>query len=97
MLGPADFMALLHAAGAESQFTSLVWVTNHYRWIVWKLACYEHHCPQQFAGRMLTAPIVLDQLKYRYTSTKASFLRVTMHCLYNFKCHGQIKCVAVKF
>ena len=40
-------------------------MANHYRWIVWKLACYERRLPQQLAGRMLTAPVVLNQLKYR--------------------------------
>ena len=62
---PAAFVQLLQAAGADTEHCSEAWVANHYRWIVWKLACYERRLPQQLAGRMLTVPIVLDQLKYR--------------------------------
>ena len=67
-LGAADFMVLLHAAGAEPQYCSEAWVANHYRWVVWKLACYERRCPDQLAGRMLTVPVILDQLRYRCSS-----------------------------
>ena len=59
------FAQLLHAAGADTEHCSEAWVANHYRWIVWKLACYERRLPQQLAGCMLTLPVVLDQLKYR--------------------------------
>ncbi len=65
-MGAPAFVTLLHAAGAEAQHCSEAWVGNHYRWIVWKLACYERRCPEQLLGRMLTVPIILDQLKYRY-------------------------------
>ncbi|EIE22396.1 hypothetical protein COCSUDRAFT_56086 [Coccomyxa subellipsoidea C-169] len=65
-LGHAEFAALLHAAGAEQQYASVAWVTNHFRWVVWKLACYERQFPAHLAGRMLTPSLVLDQLKYRY-------------------------------
>ena len=61
----AAFVLLLRAAGADAEHCSEAWVANHYRWIVWKLACYERRLPQQLAGRMLTVPVVLDQLKYR--------------------------------
>ncbi|KAL1427664.1 hypothetical protein MTO96_017353 [Rhipicephalus appendiculatus] len=42
------------------------WLENHYRWIVWKLASMELHCPQVFGGRSLTPDQVMLQLKYRY-------------------------------
>ncbi len=61
----AAFAQLLHAAGVDTEHCSEAWVANHYRWIVWKLACYERRLPQQLAGRMLTLAVVLDQLKYR--------------------------------
>lgn len=64
-LGHAEFAELLHAAGADHQYASAGWVGNHYRWVVWKLACYERQFPNHLAGRMLTAPVILDQLKYR--------------------------------
>ncbi|BDA43385.1 probable breast cancer type 2 susceptibility protein homolog at C-terminar half [Coccomyxa sp. Obi] len=65
-LGHAEFAELLHAAGAEPQYAVPAWVANHYRWVVWKLACYERQFPNHLAGRMLTASVILDQLKYRY-------------------------------
>ncbi|KAI3788693.1 hypothetical protein L2E82_01466 [Cichorium intybus] len=43
------------------------WITNHYRWIVWKLACYERCYPAKFSGKLLTASNVLEELKYRYS------------------------------
>ena len=64
-VGAAECMLLLHEAGAEPQHCSEAWVANHYRWVVWKLACYERRCPAQLASQMLTVPVVLDQLKYR--------------------------------
>ena len=61
----AAFVHLLHAAGADTEHCSEAWVANHYRWIIWKLACYERRLSQQLAGRLLTVHVVLDQLKYR--------------------------------
>ncbi|CAA6654699.1 unnamed protein product [Spirodela intermedia] len=42
------------------------WVQNHYKWIVWKLACLERGYPEQAKGKYLTAANVLEELKYRY-------------------------------
>lgn len=43
------------------------WVTNHYKWVVWKLACYERcHLAKSF-GNFLTVSNVLEELKYRYS------------------------------
>ncbi|KAL0715102.1 hypothetical protein Bca4012_064424 [Brassica carinata] len=42
------------------------WVTNHYRWIVWKLACYETYYPSKCRGNFLTITNVLQELRYRY-------------------------------
>lgn len=44
------------------------WVTNHYKWIVWKLACYERYYPASSAGKFLTVTNVLEELKYRYVT-----------------------------
>ncbi|GLI69821.1 hypothetical protein VaNZ11_014525, partial [Volvox africanus] len=41
------------------------WVTNHYRWIVWKLAAYERRFPGHCRGRSLTPAAVLDQIRRR--------------------------------
>ena len=64
-LSAESFGALLLAAGAEARYATPAWVANHFRWVAWKLACYERAHPRCLAGRMLTAPIVLDQLLYR--------------------------------
>eukprot|EP00941_MAST-03F_sp_MAST-3F-sp1_P004658 g4658.t1 len=53
-------------SGAEAKFATSVWVRNHFRWIVWKLACYERTYPKRFAGNALTYSRVLEQLRYRY-------------------------------
>ncbi|KAH9736754.1 protein BREAST CANCER SUSCEPTIBILITY 2 [Citrus sinensis] len=44
----------------------LRWVSNHYKWIVWKLACYERCYLAKSAGKFLTVFNVLEELKYRY-------------------------------
>jgi len=44
------------------------WVLNHYKWIVWKLACYERYYPTRCAGKFLTVSNVLEELKYRYVT-----------------------------
>lgn len=41
---------------------------NHYKWIIWKLACYERCYPTKCAGKFLTISNVLEELKYRYPS-----------------------------
>ena len=41
-------------------------VRNHYRWVVWKLAALERSFPSHLAGRCLTYPQLLRQMKRRY-------------------------------
>ena len=69
LLGAADMAGLLRAAGGEERFATAAWVANHHRWVVWKLACCERQHPARLAGRLLTAPVILDQLKYRSVRT----------------------------
>ena len=64
-LGAAEFAALLVAAGADARWATPAWTANHFRWVVWKLAALERRHDRALAGRALTAPVVLDQLKYR--------------------------------
>ncbi|CAL5389935.1 unnamed protein product [Camellia sinensis] len=54
--------------GAEAFYHMLaqVWVANHCKWIVWKLACYERCYPTKSSGKLLTVTNVLEELKYRY-------------------------------
>lgn len=57
--------ALCDTPGVDPRLISRLWVYNHYRWIVWKLAAMEFAFPKQFASRCLTPERVLLQLKYR--------------------------------
>ena len=77
-----NLVQLLHAAGADTEHCSEAWVANHYRWIVWKLACYERRLPQQLSGRMLNVPVVLDQLKYRCCIIGQAVSTTTGHCVH---------------
>ncbi|GAB1290506.1 Breast cancer type 2 susceptibility protein homolog [Apodemus speciosus] len=58
--------ALCDTPGVDPKLISSVWVANHYRWIVWKLAAMEFAFPKEFANRCLNPERVLLQLKYRY-------------------------------
>ncbi|XP_041371024.1 LOW QUALITY PROTEIN: breast cancer type 2 susceptibility protein homolog [Gigantopelta aegis] len=60
------YKAFLTIEGVDSSFVTDIWVTNHYKWIVWKLAAYEVAFPQQFGGRSISPDSVMLQLKYRY-------------------------------
>ncbi|CAH8354605.1 unnamed protein product [Eruca vesicaria subsp. sativa] len=66
MAGAETFFQTLAASGASLQQASRKWVINHYRWIVWKLACYETYYPVKCRGNFLTVTNVLEELKYRY-------------------------------
>ena len=44
--GPGHARSALLAAGASDTETTEEWVTNQYRWVVWKLAAYERRCRQ---------------------------------------------------
>ena len=45
------FSAFLTMEGVEPKLISDVWIHNHYRWIVWKLAAYEVVSPGSSCGR----------------------------------------------
>ncbi|XP_024018442.1 protein BREAST CANCER SUSCEPTIBILITY 2 homolog B [Morus notabilis] len=65
-IGAEDFFHMLIRSGASEQYASKEWVKNHYRWIIWKLACYERCYPTKAAGKILSVSNVLEELKYRY-------------------------------
>lgn len=60
------YRALCDTPGVDPKLISSIWVSNHYRWIVWKLAAMEFAFPKEFANRCLNPERVLLQLKYRY-------------------------------
>ncbi|CAN7084546.1 unnamed protein product [Brassica oleracea var. botrytis] len=66
VVGAETFHQMLAESGASLQCASREWVTNHYRWIVWKLACYETYYPAKCRGNFLTITNVLQELRYRY-------------------------------
>lgn len=41
-------------------------MSNHYKWIVWKLASYERGSPKQAAGKFLNVQRVYSELRHRY-------------------------------
>jgi hypothetical protein len=65
-IGVREVKQLLINDGADPKLIPADWVENHFRWIVWKLACTERAFPQEFATKWLTPERVLAQLKYRY-------------------------------
>ncbi|KAL7265621.1 hypothetical protein ACSBR1_003414 [Camellia fascicularis] len=65
-IGAEAFYHMLAQSGAVMQYASIEWVANHYKWIVWKLACYERCYPTKSSGKLLTVSNVLEELKYRY-------------------------------
>ncbi|KAL0662269.1 hypothetical protein Bca4012_099106 [Brassica carinata] len=66
VVGAETLHQMLAESGASLQCASREWVTNHYRWIVWKLACYETYYPAKCRGNFLTITNVLQELRYRY-------------------------------
>ncbi|XP_038906310.1 protein BREAST CANCER SUSCEPTIBILITY 2 homolog B isoform X2 [Benincasa hispida] len=65
-IGVEAFRHMLADSGASLQHASELWVTNHYKWIVWKLACYERQSPVKSNRKFLAVSNVLEELKYRY-------------------------------
>ncbi|XP_047331434.1 protein BREAST CANCER SUSCEPTIBILITY 2 homolog B-like [Impatiens glandulifera] len=65
-MGVEAFHVLLMESGASAHHASKEWVANHYKWIVWKLACYERCYASKFSGNLLTVSNVLAEIKYRY-------------------------------
>ncbi|CAK9150441.1 unnamed protein product [Ilex paraguariensis] len=65
-IGAEAFRHMMSQSGASLQHVSKEWIANHYKWIVWKLACYERCYPFKSLGKFLTVSNVLEELKYRY-------------------------------
>ncbi|XP_039810956.1 protein BREAST CANCER SUSCEPTIBILITY 2 homolog A-like isoform X6 [Panicum virgatum] len=64
--GAEDFQKMLLTCGASISYATKEWVSNHYKWIVWKLASLERCYPTRAAGKFLTVDNVFEELKYRY-------------------------------
>ncbi|MCL7026798.1 hypothetical protein MKW94_028353 [Papaver nudicaule] len=64
VIGAESFHQMLVRSGAS--MLNREWVVNHYKWIIWKLACYGRSYPEKGAMEYFTVPNVLEELKYRY-------------------------------
>ena len=51
---------------SSPQLVKPVWVKNHFRWIVWKMAAMERSFPTVYGGKYLTPDNVLAQLGKRF-------------------------------
>ena len=60
------WQAFVLSPGVERRLISREWFSNHWRWLVWKLAAMEVAFPREFAGRCLTPDWLALQLKSRY-------------------------------
>ena len=58
--------AFSRSPGIDPSLVSEEWFSNHYRWVVWKLAAMEVGFPRRLAGRCLTPDWLMLQMKYRY-------------------------------
>ncbi|KAI9494923.1 BRCA2, oligonucleotide/oligosaccharide-binding, domain 1-domain-containing protein [Zychaea mexicana] len=63
--GPKEAYKAICKAGVLDRFISDAWVENHYRWIVWKLACMIRSYPSKFRDWWCSRKVV-EQLLYRY-------------------------------
>jgi breast cancer 2 susceptibility protein len=61
-----DLRASLLSRGCEEKKLFDKWISNHYRWIVWKLASMERRFASSLAQSYLTYDHVIRQLKKRY-------------------------------
>nr|CAD1839858.1 unnamed protein product [Ananas comosus var. bracteatus] len=65
-IGSEAFQHMLLQSGGSLSSATKEWVANHYKYIVWKLACLERCYPAVAGGKYLTVSNVLEELKYRY-------------------------------
>ncbi|KAJ3265012.1 Breast cancer 2, early onset [Chytriomyces hyalinus] len=63
--GPVDARHELLEKGASEKCVSIQWVSNHYRWIVWKLAGMVRSFPDTYQS-FWNPNYVMEQLLYRY-------------------------------
>jgi breast cancer 2 susceptibility protein len=74
LLGWQELRQQLVEAGANPAYATEAWVANHYRWVVWKLARLQLLASGGIdcgcrPPTLLTAAVVLDELKLRWVDT----------------------------
>ena len=65
-VGAIEMHSLMVKEGFDPKYCTEKWVSNHFRWIVWKLASMERSFPAEFGGKHCNAAHVMLQLKQRY-------------------------------
>ena len=60
------WQAFVLSPGVEPRLVTREWFSNHWRWLLWKLAAMEVSFPREFAGRCVTPDWLALQLKGRY-------------------------------
>jgi hypothetical protein len=72
VFGAGEARTALLAWGADPAKASAAWVSNHFKWIVWKLAAYDRklmgpRSGSSSSGWCLSADVLVHQLQCRYT------------------------------
>jgi breast cancer 2 susceptibility protein len=62
----SDFRRDLLNCGCDGSLISDIWISNHCRWIIWKLAAMERKFQSVLAGKYLTYLHVVNQLQKRF-------------------------------
>ena len=92
-----DFRSALIRKGVDKNLLSDKWISNHLRWIVWKLAATERRFSQWLGGRYLTFDRAVDQLRSRFDIEIRSGRRSALRKILNRDAsasHLMILCVA---
>ncbi|CAJ1940483.1 unnamed protein product [Cylindrotheca closterium] len=79
----ADIREALVSDGCKLDSLTESWVTNHKRWIVWKLASYERSFPRHLGGFNLTYETLISRLKRRYRRELRGGLRPATRMILN--------------
>jgi len=78
-----DLHPSLLKLGCKLSLLSNRWIQNHFKWIVWKLACMERRFPASLANRYLTYPRVVSQLHKRYEQELRCAIRPALRKVLN--------------
>ncbi|KAL3928294.1 MAG: hypothetical protein SGBAC_012712 [Bacillariaceae sp.] len=78
-----DMREALVIDGCKLDLLTEKWISNHKRWIVWKLASYEMSFPRHLGGNNLTYKTLISQLKWRYQREFRDGLRPATRMILN--------------
>jgi BRCA2, oligonucleotide/oligosaccharide-binding, domain 1./BRCA2, helical. len=81
--GVADLREELLKCGCDASLLSDVWISNHRRWIIWKLAAMERKFHSVLAGKYLTYRHLIHQLQKRFEIEIVRALRPAIRKILN--------------